>query len=95
MQPQVPPPLDATGTVGGANLLSTLIALVDTGVELNGPHRQYYDMADAYNSQTNQFVAVSGEAVVQDTHGHGRVLTNQTMVGVLEAKNQAARPVRT
>src|SRR4051812_37877552 len=71
------------------SLLSALIALVDTGVELNGPYRQYYDMADAYNAQTNQFAAVSGEAVVQDTHGHGRVLTNQTMVGVLDAKNQA------
>ena len=35
------------------SLLSTLIALVDTGVELNGPYRPYYDMADAYNSQTN------------------------------------------
>ena len=71
------------------SLLSTLIALVDTGVELNGPYRPYYDMADAYNAQTNQFASVSGEAVVQDTHGHGRVLTNQTMVGVLDAKNQA------
>ena len=71
------------------NLLSALIALVDTGVELDGPYRQYYDMADAYNSQTNQFASVSGEAVVQDTHGHGRVLTNQTMSGVLDAKNQA------
>ena len=71
------------------SLLSTLIALVDTGVELNGPYRPYYDMANAYNSQTNQFASVSGEAVVQDTHGHGRVLTNQTMVGVLDAKNQA------
>ena len=70
------------------SLLSTLIALVDTGVELNGPYRPYYDLADAYNSQTNQFASVSGEAVVRDTHGHGRVLTNQTMQGVLDAKNQ-------
>lgn len=71
------------------NLLSTLIALVDTGVELDGPYRQFYDLADAYNAQTNQFASVSGEAVVRDTHGHGRVLTNQTIMGILDAKNQA------
>src|SRR5215211_6330711 len=70
------------------SLLSALIALVDTGVPLDGPYRQYYDMADAYNAQTNKYAAVDGNGVVQDTHGHGTALTNQTMRGVLDAKGQ-------
>ena len=49
-------------------LLSTLVALVDYGVDLNNSNdSRYYDLADAFNAYTGQLASQAGDGVVQYT----------------------------
>ena len=70
-------------------VLATLVALVDTGVDLNrAADRPYYDLADAYNAYSQQSAASSGPGIVADNNGHGSVLTDNVVRGILDAEGQ-------
>ncbi|MDR3639098.1 MAG: S8 family serine peptidase [Isosphaeraceae bacterium] len=70
------------------SLLTTLIALVDTGIDLTPSDTSYvndspyYDLADAYN-------AYDGSTNVGDNNGHGTALTDATVAGIKAATSQA------
>jgi hypothetical protein len=62
------------------SLLSTLIALVDSGVDLqSSTDSPYYDFTAAYDAYNQQAAVASGNQVVQDTslaHGHGATVAD-------------------
>ncbi len=74
-------------------LLTTLIALVDTGVNLaNAADAAYYDFTYAYNAVTGQTAAQAGNAVVQDQslpqhNGHGPNVADQIVAGIIAAES--------
>ncbi len=70
-------------------LLSTLIALVDYGVDLNHSNDgKYYDLADAFNAYTGQLASQSGSDVVQYTMSHGPAVTDATVRGIADVSAQ-------
>ena len=73
-------------------LPSTLVALVDTGVDLNSAWcLPYYDLADGYDAHDEQTVAQYGPGVVQDTsaqHGHGSTVADSIVQGIKDTQAQ-------
>ena len=70
-------------------LLSTLIALVDYGVDLNNSNdSRYYDLADAFNAYTGQLASQAGDGVVQYTLSHGAAVTDATVRGIADVSAQ-------
>ncbi len=74
------------------SLLTVLIALVDTGVDLtssaDGP---YYNFSAAYDAYSQQPAAQYGDGVVQDTslqHGHGSTVADLIVQGIQAAESQ-------
>ena len=69
------------------SLLTTLIALVDTGIDLNPSDSSYindspyYDLAAAYN-------AYDGSTNVADNNGHGTLVANSIVAGIQAAESQ-------
>ncbi len=73
-------------------LPSTLIALIDSGVDLTSPvDSSYYNFADAYDAYDQETAAQSGDRVVQDTslqHGHGSTVADLMVQGIQAAEAQ-------
>jgi hypothetical protein len=74
------------------SLLSTLIALIDSGVDLNSTlDAPYYDFTQAYDAYNEQPAALYGNQVVQDTslpHGHGSSVADLIVRGIQDAEAQ-------
>ncbi len=71
---------------------STLVALIDSGVDLNtASNSPYFDFTWAYNAYTGQTAAQAGKQVVQDTslqHGHGSTVADSIIRGIQAAQAQ-------
>ncbi|AMV36588.1 Thermophilic serine proteinase precursor [Planctomyces sp. SH-PL62] len=76
-------------------LLTTLIAVVDSGIDLNDPVvAPYLDLASAYDAYNKQTYAEAGARAILDTsmaHGHGSVVTNMTVQGIIAAAAASGR----
>ncbi len=74
------------------SLLSTLIALVDSGVDLTDPtDSRYYDFTQAYDAFNKQTASQYGNGVVQDTsmqHGHGSTVADLIVRAIIDTKSQ-------
>lgn len=72
-------------------LLATLIAEVDTGVQLaNQADVPYYDLADGYNAYTQQPALPDGSNVADNSlgatgHGHGSTVADSIVMGIQAA----------
>ena len=64
------------------SLLSTLVALIDSGVDLTSTaDSPYYDFTYGYDAYNKQTAAQYGDQVVQDTslqHGHGAAVADSS-----------------
>ena len=73
-------------------LLSSLIALIDSGVDLTSPvDSPYYNFTDAYDAYDQETAAQYGDGVVQDTslqHGHGSTVADLIVQGIQATKAQ-------
>jgi len=73
-------------------LLSTLIALIDSGVDLTSSlDSPYYDFTDAYDAYDQETAAQYGDGVVQDTslqHGHGSTVADLIVQGIQATEAQ-------
>src|SRR5271157_2713179 len=73
-------------------LLSTLIALVDSGVDLtSSADSPYYNFSDAYDAYDQETAAQYGDGVVQDTslqHGHGSTVADLIVQGIQATEAQ-------
>lgn len=78
-------------------LLSALVALVDTGVDLSSTaDAPYYDLAAGYNAYTEQTTAQAGDWIVQDNytpgggfgHYHGSTVADNIVAGIRQAEAQ-------
>ncbi|MGA2700818.1 MAG: discoidin domain-containing protein [Isosphaeraceae bacterium] len=73
-------------------LLSTLIALVDSGVDLtSSADSPYYNFTDAYDAYDQETAAQYGDGVVQDTslqHGHGSTVADLIVQGIQATEAQ-------
>ncbi|MFO0889738.1 MAG: discoidin domain-containing protein [Isosphaeraceae bacterium] len=73
-------------------LLSTLIALIDSGVDLSATaDSAYYDFTWAYDAYNKRTAADAGNQVVQDTslqHGHGSTVADAIIGGINAARSQ-------
>ena len=72
------------------SLLSTLIALVDSGVDLaSAADSPYYDFSAAYDAFNQQTSAEYGDQVVQDTslaHGHGSTVADSIVRAIQQTE---------
>jgi hypothetical protein len=74
-------------------LLSTLIAEIDTGVDLNSAvDAPYYDLPDAYNAYTRQGPNATYSNIADNSlgngHGHGSTVADSIVQGIQAAKSQ-------
>ncbi len=79
-------------------LLSTLVALVDTGVDLSSKtDLPYYDLAAGFNAYTQQTTAQAGDSIVQDNydppsgtagHWHGSTVADNIIAGIQATESQ-------
>ncbi len=77
---------------------TTLVALIDTGVDLSSTaDAPYYDLAAGYNAFTQQTTAQGGNSVVQDNgytpsgtlgHWHGSTVADNIVAGIQAAESQ-------
>jgi hypothetical protein len=74
------------------SLLSTLVALIDSGVDLtSAADSPYYDFTAAYDAYDQQTAVEHGDQVVQDTslqHGHGATVADSIVAGIQAAAVQ-------
>ncbi|MDG3006740.1 discoidin domain-containing protein [Paludisphaera mucosa] len=77
-------------------LLTTLIAIVDSGVDLNDSSVvPYLDLTSAYDAYNERTYAQAGAQAILDTsltHGHGSVVANMTVQGIVAAAAASSRP---
>lgn len=77
-------------------LLTTLIAIIDSGVDLNDPSVvPYLDLTSGYDAYNRKSYADVGTSAILDTsaaHGHGSVVANMTVQGILAAAGAAGKP---
>ncbi|WP_165226560.1 discoidin domain-containing protein [Aquisphaera insulae] len=70
---------------------TTLIALIDSGVDLSSTtDAPYYDFTNAYDAYNRQ-PAASNHSLVQDTslqHGHGATVADSIVQGIIDLKAQ-------
>jgi len=80
------------GTLETRAVPTTLIALVDTGVDLSSAaDLPYYDFTNAYDAYDKQPVTATTHGLVQDTslqHGHGSTVADYIIAGIAAAKVQ-------
>ena len=79
-------------------LLTTLIAIVDSGIDLNDASVvPYLDLTNAYDAYNKQTYAEAGSRAILDTslaHGHGSVVAEMTVQGIRDAAKAAGdRPL--
>jgi len=76
-------------------LLTTLIAVIDSGIDLNDASVvPYLDLSSAYDAYNKKTYAEAGAAAVLDTslaHGHGSVVANMTVQGIVAAAGPSGR----
>lgn len=75
-------------------LLTTLIAEIDTGIDLNSAaDSPYYDIADGYNAYTQQPATANGSNIADNSlgsgHGHGSAVADSIVAGIQAAQQQA------
>ncbi|WP_422926440.1 malectin domain-containing carbohydrate-binding protein [Singulisphaera sp. PoT] len=75
-------------------LLSTLIAEIDTGVDLNSAaDSPYYDIASGYNAYTQQTAKADGSNIADNSlgsgHGHGSTVADSIVSGIVAAQQSA------
>ena len=79
-------------------MLSTLIALVDSGVDLqSATDSPYYDFTSAYDAYNQETASQYGTQVVQDTslqHGHGATVADSIVQGIIAAESQPGAAAR-
>jgi hypothetical protein len=84
--------LRSPDTLEDRRLLTTLIALIDSGVDLSSAaDLPYYNFTWAYDAVSGQTVAQVGEQRVQDTslqHGHGASVADFIIQGIKAAEAQ-------
>ena len=80
------------GPLEPRRLLSTLIALVDSGVDLtSAADSPYYDFGAAYDAYHQQTASAYGDLVVQDTslpHGHGSTVADSIVQAIQQTESQ-------
>src|SRR5690348_10342330 len=74
-------------------MLSTLIAEVDTGIDLNSTaDLPYYDILDGYNAYTGQPATPDGSNIADNSfnggHGHGSTVADSIVSGIIDTKSQ-------
>src|SRR4051794_14732830 len=73
-------------------LLSTLVALIDSGIDLSSAaDAPYYDFTSAYDAYNKETVAQFGNQAVQDSslqHGHGSSVADFIVKGIQDASSQ-------
>jgi len=79
-------------------LLTTLIAIVDSGIDLSDASvAPYLDLTNAYDAYNKQTYSDVGARAILDTsqkHGHGSVVAGMTVQGIQDAAKAAGgRPV--
>lgn len=76
-------------------LLTTLIAIIDSGVDLNDASVvPYLDLASGYDAYNKKAYASAGASTIVDTsaaHGHGSVVANMTVQGIVAAGAAAGK----
>ncbi|WP_165253064.1 discoidin domain-containing protein [Paludisphaera soli] len=76
-------------------LPTTLIAVIDSGVDLNDAAVvPYLDLTSAYDAYNKQTYADVGASAILDTslaHGHGSVVANMTVQGIVAAATASGR----
>ena len=91
------PRLDVT-TLEARRLLTTLVAIVDTGVDLNSTSdAPYYDLAQGFDAYRQRSVAQYGSSVVQDNgstgggtgHFHGSTIADEVVQAFQDTKAAA------
>jgi hypothetical protein len=74
-------------------LLTTLIAIVDSGIDLDDPAvAPYLDLASGYDAYNRTSYATAGRSAITDTsaaHGHGSVVAGMTVQGIVAAASAA------
>jgi hypothetical protein len=74
------------------SLLSALVALVDSGVDLqSATDSRYYDFTAAYDAYDQETAAQFGDQVVADTslqHGHGSTVADLIVSAIEQTKSQ-------
>jgi len=91
------PRLDVT-TLEARRLLTTLVAIVDTGVDLSSPtDAPYYDLKLGYDAFAQRSVTQYGSSVVQDNghtpdgalgHWHGSTIADEVVQAITDTKAQ-------
>ncbi|WP_337177092.1 discoidin domain-containing protein [Paludisphaera sp.] len=84
-----PSPLSGPLPLEPRALLATLIAIVDTGVDLNDAAvLPYLDLESGYDAYNKVSYADVGRSAIVDTsaaHGHGSVVAGMTVRGIIDA----------
>ncbi len=85
-------------TLEARRLLTTLVAIVDTGVDLNSAtDAPYYDLSLGYDAYRQRLASQAGASVVQDNghtpdgvvgHWHGATVADEVVQGIIDAKAQ-------
>lgn len=83
-----------TETLETRRLLTTLIAEIDTGVDLSSQaDSPYYNLASGYNAYTQQRATADGSNIADNSdaggHGHGSTVADSIVSGIVAAKSQA------
>lgn|GEM_PF-1663960 len=80
-------------TLEHRRLLTTLIAEIDTGIDLkSAADSPYYDIADGYNAYTQQPATADGSNIADNSlgsgHGHGSAVADSIVSGIQAAQQQ-------
>lgn len=86
-------PLSGPLALEARTLLTTLIAIVDSGVDLDDPAvLPYLDLESGYDAYNRTSYATAGRSAIADTsgsHGHGSVVAGMTVQGIVAAASAA------
>lgn len=90
--------LPAMSALEERTLLTTLIAIIDSGIDFNDASvAPYLDLAHAYDAYNKETYAEAGPRAIHDTshqHGHGSVVAEMTVKGIQDAAKAAGdRPL--
>ena len=98
-RPATPRPRVDAATLEARRLLTTLVAIVDTGVDLaSTADAPYYDLNDAYDAYRQRPASQYGNSVVQDNgnapsgttgHWHGSTVADEVVQAIVDTKAQA------
>lgn len=97
-QPRIDRPRLDVIPLEARRLLTTLVAIVDTGVDLSSAgDAPYFDLADGYDAYHQRLASQSGASVVQDNggtptgtsgHWHGSTIADEVVQAIADTKSQ-------